>query len=133
MAEQISKFDVRSMKNNFTNNIANAETEDQVNEIIQQVLSDVDEFRAYLDSELVRIVGVAEGNENIAEELVQEARDAADSIREGVNELFADASGEGELQSSAKVTEIQFRNLLSSYEGQFENNDSKDQVDETVK
>jgi len=105
MASQISAFDIRSMRTNFTADIASAATEDEVNQIIETVLSDVEGFKSYLGSELVRIVGIAENNPNLAER-VQEARDTADKIREGVNQAFDDAKGEGELESSAKVTMI---------------------------
>jgi hypothetical protein len=128
MASQISFFDIRTMRTNFTADIANSVTEADVSEIIQQVLQDVDEFKAYLDSELTRIVGIAENNPNLADR-VQEARDAADSIRERVNLMFDDAYGEGELESSAKVSEIMFADLLTSYKISFDNAQDKDEVD----
>jgi hypothetical protein len=51
-ASKISEFEIRNMRTNFTADISAAETESGVDQIIQDVLTNVDNFRAGLTGEV---------------------------------------------------------------------------------
>lgn len=95
-ASKISEFEIRNMRTNFTADISAAETESGVDQIIQDVLTNVDNFRAGLTGEVERILNIARENPNLADR-VAEAEDESAAIGEKVNKMFDDAFAEGEV------------------------------------
>jgi hypothetical protein len=93
-------------------------------------LENVDGFRTELSTRLEETLDVGRNNENLAG-VIGEAETEAEKIKEKVNLEFDGAYGEAELLATAKVTDIQFGAMLSSYKDEFGRANNKDEVDGT--
>jgi hypothetical protein len=109
-ANQIAKFDVRNIKDQFTQDITAAETEEGVVAVTENVRAQIDEFEATLNAELERVIDLGRANEALADR-VPEAEAYADQIRDSLRAAFEDSYGEAELQATSRATTIIFKGL----------------------
>lgn len=103
MANQIAKFDVRSIKSNFAASIQDAETEEAIIVLVDETRAEIDAFEANLSTTLSEVIDLAR-NDPALQDRIAEAEQYSQSVSDAQRVAFEDAYGEAEIMATSRAT-----------------------------